>query len=123
MQQHFDKSKTTGIVLVLVGAFIVLFWIFGKKIFLLIALILVGLSIIWPGANHAIAKGWMKLGEWMGYIMSKVLLTAVYYILLLPLALMYRFFKKDFLALKRRQDSYYTARDHQYGAKDLENIW
>jgi len=68
---------------------------------------------------------WMKLSHVMGSVMSKVLLSVIFYGFLFPIALLSKVFsKKDPLQLKKSSNSsYYTVRDHQYSGEDLEDPW
>lgn len=68
---------------------------------------------------------WFKLSELMGSVMSKVLLTVIFYLFLTPIALLYRLIgKKDMLHLKRgNRNSNFVERDHQFTKDDLENPW
>jgi hypothetical protein len=47
----------------------------------------------------------------------------LHFMVMTPFALLYRVFTKGNLGLKRKSESYYSERNHTYGAKDLENIW
>ena len=117
------KEKQLESVLVLIGALIVSFWIYKIKIFLLLALILVLIGTVSPYLTEKISWLWMKLSEWIGFVMSKIILSIVFFIFLLPLALISRLFRKDVLSLKKKQNSYYINRNHSYSAKDLKNMW
>ena len=62
----------------------------------------------------------------LGAINSRVLLTLVYYLVLTPIALLYRLTHRDPLSLKRADDtgrSYWIVRDHTFGPRDLERPW
>jgi hypothetical protein len=78
-----------------------------------------------PGLAHWVDWAWYKLAEGMGWVMSKVLLTLVFFVFLVPMALLSRAFgKKDSLQLKRKNgSSYWTERNHVYEGKDMENVW
>jgi hypothetical protein len=68
---------------------------------------------------------WMKIAHIMGSIMSKILLGAIFYLFLFPLALISRLFKKtDSLQLKKSTgNSYYTNRNFTYSPKDFEDMF
>jgi len=66
---------------------------------------------------------WYKIADAMGFVMSRVLLTIVFFVILFPIALTYRIFNKDTLQLKRKSNSYWSVREHEYTSKDLENVW
>lgn len=123
MANKDQKSKTLETILVLVGAFVVCYWIWDKKIFLLIAIILIATGVFSSYLADKISWLWLKFAELIGSVMSKVLLSIVFFVFLLPLAIMYRLTKKNFLSLKKTEGSYYIERNHQYAAKDIENIW
>ncbi len=118
-----NKAKSLETLLVLVGAFIVIFWISPKKIYLLVALLLIFIGIVSPWLSGKISWLWLKFAEILGSVMSKVILSVVYFVFLVPIAVLYRLTKKNPLFLKRRQGSYYVVRNKQYKAKDIENIW
>jgi hypothetical protein len=123
MELKNDKAKAQETILVLVGAFIIFDWTTHKKIFLLLALVLIVIASVSDSLTNLISRGWLKLAELMGAIMSKVMLTVIYFIVLLPVALMYRLTGKDPLQFKKKQDTYYFSRNHLYNKKDIENIW
>jgi hypothetical protein len=65
--------------------------------------------------------GWMKLAQGMGYVMSRILLSSLYFLFLTPIALLYRLLGNK--GQKKEDGSYYFTRDHQYGEKDLKQVW
>lgn len=117
------KEKSLETFLVLAGALIVLFWFFNKKIFLLLAIILICIGIVSPYLTEKISWLWLKLSQAIGFVMSRVILTVVFFVFLLPLAIAYRIFVKDALSLKKKNKTYYSERNHLYTNKDLENMW
>lgn len=70
-----------------------------------------------------IAKGWLKFGEAMSWVMSKIILGLLFYLFVFPISSLYRLLNKDLLMLKKRNDSYYTERNHLFEKKDIENPW
>lgn len=118
-----SKAKSLETLLVLTGALIVVYWISPKKIYLLVALLFILIGIVSPFLSSKISWVWLKFAELIGSVMSKVILTVVYFIFLVPIALVYRLTQKNPLFLKRRDGTYYTARNKQFAPKDVENIW
>ena len=58
-----------------------------------------------------------------GAVNSKVLLALVYYLVLVPVAVIYGWKAGDSLKLKRAHDnrqSYWTVRDHSFEPRDFE---
>ena len=123
MKEENKKSKALETILILVAALIILFWIYHKKIFLLVSLILILIATTSEFLTKKISLAWLKFSEAIGKVMSKVILTAVYFIILVPLAFLFRLTGKDQLQLKRKKDSYFVERNHLFSKKDIENIW
>ena len=70
--------------------------------------------------------GWHKLAELLGYINSRILLTLIFFIFLVPVAFLSRIFSGNPLLLKKRpnaDDSYFESRNHEYTSEDFENVW
>jgi hypothetical protein len=82
------------------------------------------LSVAIPVAGDLIVKGWYKIAEILGAINGRILLSFVFFIILVPVALMARIGKKNPLSLKREsKKSVFIDRNHKYEAKDLEQVW
>jgi hypothetical protein len=136
--QSQDRFKT---ILVIVTGLLVLTWIFetsapdGRSFFqrfitadipLTIKICtLIGLaSIFIPAVAGGIEWLWFKLALGLGWINSRILLSVIYFLVLLPIAWLSRLFTKDPLMLRRdKSTSMFVTRNHQYSKKDLENIW
>lgn len=81
-------------------------------------------ALLIPAVARAIEWAWLKLALGLGWINSRIILTVVYFLFLMPLALIARMFTKDPLMLKKKDTStVYVTRDHKYTKEDLENIW
>lgn len=86
-----------------------------------LGLMLIGLISKWLSAK--IIWLWFKLADAMGYVMSRVILSIVFFLFLFPIALVYRIFNRDPLKLRNKGNSTYTPRNHTYKSSDLENPW
>jgi hypothetical protein len=126
--QNQDRYKT---ILVIVTGFLAIAWILFIKDYTRAATILgkiavgIGLvSIFIPIAAKGIEWVWLKLAHVLGWINSKILLSLIFFLFLLPIAILSRLFTKDPLKLKGRDiKSLFTERNHSYAKEDLENIW
>ena len=68
-----------------------------------------------------ITDAWMWIGEKIGEVMSRVILSVVFVFFLTPVSVLYRAFgRKD---SKEKKESYFIDRDHTYTAADLEKIF
>lgn len=124
-----SKSKIYEALLVLSTAFLVLY-LYGiikhgesKELFIYLACGIGITGIFIKPLGKLIALGWYKLADLLGYVMSKLLMAAVYLVVLVPVALLYKLTKKDKLQLRRNSKSKWIIRDHSYSADDLKNIW
>jgi len=120
-----NRIKSLETILVLVLASGVIYWWFGRSPYLLLIagiLILTGLFI--PPLAAIIHRGWMKLAEGIGYVMSKVVLTLVFVLVLVPLSFIARVFRKNnTIRMKPGGNSYYKKRNYTYTKENLENVW
>ena len=66
---------------------------------------------------------WGYLTRALGFVSSHLLLSVVFFVVLSPLALLYRLVKGAKESIKRNRDSMFVERNHQYEAKDLKNPW
>jgi hypothetical protein len=94
--------------------------------FLAAAALLLAAGLFIKPAGALIAGAWLKIAEVLGAVNSRILLGAIFYLFLTPIALLARLFRGDFLHLKRRAGagrSYWNARDHAYTAEDIGKLW
>jgi hypothetical protein len=116
-----DRFKT---ILVIVIGLTALAWIFKIRYLAEIAFAIGLVSILIPPAAKAIEWAWLKLALALGYVNSRILLSIIYFVFLLPIAWIAKLFTKDPLMLKaKNSSSLYTTRNHLYKKEDLENIW
>ncbi len=118
-----DKVKIKETVLTITLGFIALFLMF-HKVWLLYAAFFTGLTGLIPGnLSLLVHNGWMKLADALGYVMSRLILGALYFIILVPVGALARLFRNDFMFLGRREDSYYHERNHLYRPEDFTDPW
>lgn len=117
------NKKSTETILVLVIACLILYWIAGKKYLLTTALVLGLIGIFIPYVAEKIHWGWMKLGSGLGYITGRLLLIAVFFLLLYPLSLISKLFRKNVVKLEPGSDSYFKDREYLYTSESMENTW
>ena len=119
-----DNQKYQSLLVIVVGM-LVLYFLFDKTWFLYIALGVGLISLFIPVIGDLIVKGWFQLAKILGWINSRILLGAIFYLFLLPIALLSRLFSDDNLLLKKgkEQNSTFFTRNHTYTKKDIENMW
>ena len=118
-----ERNKTYQTILVLILALGVWYW-FSKNQYLLIAAgVLAVIGLLIPALADMIHWAWMKLAEGLGYVMSRVVLTIIFFVILVPLSFISRLFRKNTMQLKKGGDSYYKQRNFTYTKESMENLW
>lgn len=111
-------------ILVIVIGFLLLSYYFDQIVLSYVAVALGLLSVISHDLHRLILKLWFGLAKVLGFINSRILLTVVYVLVLLPLSLLNRLFGSNSVQLKKKASgSYFVTRDHKYVKVDLENPW
>jgi uncharacterized membrane protein len=102
-----------GGVLIAIGAF--LFWRErpAHPYFLIIGGVLAGTGLILPGILKPFQKVWMGFAVVMGFFMTRVILTVLFFLILTPLGIVARLTGKQFLELKpdKTKESYWNIRE------------
>lgn len=118
------RVKVLETILVLVLALGVVYWWFGKNPYFLLAAGILGvIGLFIPYVAEKIHWAWMKLAEGMGYVMSKVVLTVVFVVVLIPVSAVSKLFRKRSVAIKQEGESYFKVRNFTYTKESLENVW
>ena len=122
------RAKELETILTLCVALVVIFFVTKKQhayyLTLSVLLGLVGLFSVY--LTSKISWAWLKLGELMGAVTGKVILSVVFFVFLFPVAIVSRIFSNNRKALQLERTtgaSYYFTRNHKYEAKDLKNVW
>lgn len=87
-----------------------------------VAFLLLGLVV--PIVLKPVYKVWMTLAVLLGWLMTRVILSVLFYLVVTPIGLLGRLFGKDFLDLKfdRNTDSYWILRkESKFQRKNYEN--
>lgn len=104
-----------GIILLVIAGF--LFWKEKEsfQIFLAIGIILLLTAITIPVFLKPVYWIWMSFATILGWIMTPVILSLLFYTIFTPIGLILRFFGKQFLELKWKhsQQSYWNMRAHE----------
>ncbi|MBK8950641.1 MAG: hypothetical protein IPM68_17825 [Flavobacteriales bacterium] len=117
------EERTDASMLAITTGFLVLHFIFHKPWMLVVAVCAGLIGLLLPPLARLVHRGWMKLALALGWFNGRVLLSAVFFALLTPIALLRRLGRSDGLALRKPTGSVWTVRDHTYVAKDLETPW
>lgn len=104
---------TVGVVLILIS---LLLWYLGKTSFIYFSIVgglFVILSFIAISVLRPFHKLWMMLALLMGFIMSRVILTILFYLVLTPISLIAKIVGKKFIPLgfDKNAATYWEKRD------------
>jgi len=119
-----SKAKHQETILVICTGLILIFLVTKIKVLVTIAFLLGVIGISSPYLSSKIHWLWMKIAHILGYVNSKILLSAVFFLILTPVAFLMKLRKKDELKLKKTEaKTGYETRDHLYTSSDLEDAW
>ncbi len=72
----------------------------------------------------AIARLWMRFAFALGVVNTKIILTLTFFLILTPIAVLYRWKHGDFLSIREKSTgTLWHERNHEYRAEDLEKQW
>jgi hypothetical protein len=92
---------TGGIIAVLFGVILPL--VHGHSLPIIpwvIAIIFVGLAIFLPKSLDPIYRVWMKIGLYVGWLESRIVLSIVFFTILTPMAFIMKLFNRDTMTRK-----------------------
>ena len=69
---------------------------------LALSLVLSGIALVFPPALKPFHRVWMTIGEALGWVNSRIILSVVYYVLIVPIGAIHRMTGKD--AMRRKFD-------------------
>lgn len=103
--------------------FLLLYLIFDREWAVYVSLASGLIGIVSPFLSKKIAWIWMKIARVLSYIVPNILLAVVFYVFLLPLAVISRLFRKDPLMLSDDRQSYFIEVDEKPEKSSFEKIW
>jgi hypothetical protein len=116
-----EKKEQYKTILVLCAGFALIGWRV-HQVYIVVAAGLVLLAGMASGYMlQKITEAWLWIGEKIGAVMSRVILSIVFIFFLTPIAVLYRTFGSE--KNKDKKDSYFKERNHTYAASDLEKIF
>ena len=116
-----DQAKDSGMAIMLILMIIGFFT--NNDLFYKIAILVLLINMILPMFYHPFAILWFGLSNLLGTIVSKILLSIIFFVIVLPIALVMQFIGKDPLLLKKFKkstESVMKTRNQTFVAADLE---
>ena len=116
-----DRAKDTGMAVVLICLLIA--YSRGDQRFTLAAIIALVIDMVWPGLFYYPSKAWFGLAHLMGNVVSRIILTVLFFGVIAPIGIIRRLTGADPMRAKQWKDgdgSVFEIRDHKYQAQDIE---
>jgi hypothetical protein len=118
------SGKPIETMLVLAMGCLLLNVVFHWKAALWLSFAFGGIGIFSGYLSERIAWIWMRMVRVLGWISNRILLSVVYLLVLLPVALYRRMRNKDKLTyFDKAATSNFISRDHPFTKEDLEKMW
>lgn len=117
-KEHSDSGLALILMLLLIGVI----WKFDLAV--KIAVICVLIAMIKPLLFYPFTFIWLNISNVLGKIMSKIILTVIFYLFVAPVGLFRKILGKDSLKLNqfRKSDkSVFIERDHTFTKNDMLN--
>ena len=107
-----ENNKSFGILFFIVFLLIAIWPILNSETIriwsIVISLLFLVLGIINSKTLTPLKKGWLKLGEILGKVISPIVMGFIYFIIITPIGILMRLLGKDLLNLKlNRTNSYW----------------
>jgi hypothetical protein len=115
-----EQCRDTGMAMVLL--FLILYLFFRQEIYLYAAVGIHVVNMVVPAVFLPVAVLWMGLSNAMGWIVSRVLLSVIFLVVVTPVGMVRRWFGKDALRLgeyREGRGSVMQKRNHTYTAEDI----
>lgn len=127
MGKYFPKTiskkqaSDTGMAIVLV---LLLVGFFSHNItYFKIAIPVLVINMVFPMVYYPFAIIWLGFSHLLGTVMSKIILTIIYFAMVVPVGMFRRLLGKDPLQLsgfKKSNSSVMKTRNHSFSSKDIE---
>ena len=125
MKKPAPREKDLETLALLAAVSLVFNLVFHKPVFILLALALLVVALAFEKAAARLAALWLGFSEVLGGVNTRIVLGAVYFLLLTPLAFVFRLFNGQGLRAKADPalETYFTGRKRLFAAADLEKPW
>jgi Saxitoxin biosynthesis operon protein SxtJ len=113
-----DTGMAMTLICLLLGAYT------KNNSFFIAAIPALVINMAFPMFYYPFAMVWLTLTNLLGAVVSKVLLSVVYILILMPAGIIRRSMGKDALNLKgfkKNTSSVMVVRDHEFTANDIKN--
>lgn len=119
-----DREKCKDTALVFSFASLILYQYLEQRLYLTAAFILLLIALLFPLAMKPVATVWFKTAEVLNKVMSKILLTLIFYFIVSPLAIVRKVVTRDELQIRKwptDEDSMLVDRKVRFSKEELKH--
>lgn len=119
-----DRIENTETAILIAVVLLYFAWSFQDVEFVIIAIVVLILSLIIPVLFFPFAKLWFGLAFLLGLVTTKLLLSIIFFLVVIPIGFLRKQIKPDTLYLnqfKKDTSSLMMTRDHKFVPEDLKN--
>lgn len=116
-----DQARDTGMAMVLICLLITIYFHKSKLLVLSVILLIINMTV--PKVYKPVAIIWLGLSNILGTIMSKILLTILFFTVVTPVGFIRKIMGADALMLqkwKKGKASVFETRNHEFKPDDLD---
>jgi hypothetical protein len=116
------QSGEFGLTAILVTLFLALY--FKKEVYVVLAFVFTLVTLIMPVVFYPFAVIWSGLSKLLGMLSSAVMLTLVFFLVLMPVGVLRKLMGKDRMRqkqFKKTRQSVLVTRDHLFTEEDFLN--
>jgi hypothetical protein len=117
-KQASDSGMAILLILMLIGLFT------GNDLYYKISIPVLVMNMVYPMFFYFFAIIWLGFSQILGTFMSKIILSVVFFVILMPVGLFRRIIGKDSLKLKqfkKGKDGVMLQRNHRFTSNDIVN--
>lgn len=121
MKTQDNKPKDTGMAAVLI--LLLITWFTANITWVIPAIVVLILTMTVPIVFKPLSVLWFGLANLLGHVVSTVILSVLFFVVLMPIGVIRRVGGADALGLKKWRNgdvSAFVVRDHPYTAEELE---
>jgi len=125
MKNINTREKDLETIAVLAAASLAFFFVFRINAFIFAAFVFLLLGLIFKSAASKVAAEWLRFSELLGGFNTRIILGLVYFVILTPVAILFRLFTKKHANSPRTgfEKTYFNIREHSFAASDFEKMW
>ena len=115
-----NQKKDTGLALILL--FLIIGLLTNNLLFFKMTIPIILITMLIPSVLYPIAIVWFTLSNFLGFFISKIILSVIFIILIIPFGLIRRLFGKDNLRLEQfkvSKKSVLINKNHTFTRKDI----